>query len=181
MKAKLALVMGASSGLGQLTAERLAQAGYRVFGTSRTELASGSPGIEMLALDVWSESSVAACIEIALGRSGRIDLLVNNAGVAHASLVEETSLADAQAVLDTSFWGTVRLTNAALPAMRRRHAGRIISVGSLAGATWRGGASVLLGQQVRVRRLHRSAEPGSGAVRHPRLSGRTRLFPLVPA
>jgi NAD(P)-dependent dehydrogenase (short-subunit alcohol dehydrogenase family) len=130
---RVALVTGASSGFGQLTAARLVARGYRVFGTSRDAQASSAPGVEMLVLDVRSEESVQACVAELLGRAGRLDVAVNNAGVAHASLAEETTLAEAQAILDTNFWGVVRVTNAVLPTMRQQRGGHIINVSSLAG------------------------------------------------
>lgn len=112
---KVALVTGASSGFGQLTAARLVASGHRVFGTSRNAQASSAPGVEMLVLDVRCDESVQTCVAELLGRAGRLDVVVNNAGVAHASLAEETPLAEAQAILDTNFWGAVRVTNAVLP------------------------------------------------------------------
>lgn len=130
---KVALVTGASSGIGALTAAALAEAGYRVFGTSRQPEAGGAPGVEMLALDVQSDQSVAACLQQVLSAAGRLDLLVNNAGLGHNSLIEETSLEQARFVLETNFWGVVRVTTAALPVMRQQRAGRVIVVGSVAG------------------------------------------------
>jgi NAD(P)-dependent dehydrogenase (short-subunit alcohol dehydrogenase family) len=132
MTDKVALVTGASSGFGQLTAARLARGGFRVFGTSRRTRADEN-GVEMLELDVTSSASVDECVRTVLARAGRIDLLVNNAGQAHASLAEETSFEDAMRVFDTNFWGVVRVTSAVLPGMRSRRAGLIVNVGSLAG------------------------------------------------
>ncbi len=130
---RVALVTGASSGFGQLTAARLVASGYRVFGTSRDAQASSAPGVEMLVLDVRSEESVQACVAELLQRAGRLDLLVNNAGQTHASLAEETDPAQARDVLETNFWGAVRVTNAVLPTMRKQRSGHIINVSSLAG------------------------------------------------
>jgi NAD(P)-dependent dehydrogenase (short-subunit alcohol dehydrogenase family) len=90
-KQRVALVTGASSGLGQTTAARLAERGFRVFGTSR-QPAAGNPGVEMIELDVTSVESVNACVGFVLTQCGSIDLLVNNAGRTHASLIEETAL-----------------------------------------------------------------------------------------
>jgi len=131
MESKVALVTGASSGFGKLTAEHLLAAGYRVFGTSRRPRSHES--IEMLQLDVQSDDSVEACVTELIARAGRIDLLVNNAGQIHASVVEETSLDVARDVFETNFWGVVRVTRAVLPSMRRQKSGHIINVGSLAG------------------------------------------------
>ena len=130
---KIALVTGASSGFGQLTAARLAASGYRVFGTSRKPQTSSAPGVEMLVLDVCSDESVQACVAELLRRAGRLDLLVNNAGQAHASLAEETDPAQARDVLETNFWGAVRVINAVLPTLRKQRSGHIINVSSLAG------------------------------------------------
>lgn len=129
----VALVTGASSGFGQLTARLLARKGYRVFGTSRKELVAAPQEFEMLRLDVQSDQSVQACVQQLLRLVGHIDLLVNNAGQVHASVIEETSLEQAKDVFETNFWGVVRVTNAVLPIMRRQHSGHIINVSSLAG------------------------------------------------
>ncbi len=87
----------------------------------------------MLVLDVQSDRSVEACVERLLDSVDRLDLLVNNAGQAHASVIEETSLEEAKALFETNFWGVVRVTRAVLPIMRRQGFGHIINVGSLAG------------------------------------------------
>ncbi len=129
----VALVTGASSGFGQLTASRLAQAGYRVFGTSRHAQASVLPDIEMLVLDVQSDQSVRDCVGQLLAAVDHVDVLVNNAGQAHASIIEETDLEEAEALFETNFWGVLRVTNAVLPIMRRQGHGHIINVSSLAG------------------------------------------------
>jgi len=129
---KVALVTGASSGFGQLTAHLLVQKGYLVFGTSRKEY-SASSGIEMLMLDVKSDSSVQSCIKQLFARTNRIDLLVNNAGQIHASMIEETILEQAKDIFETNFWGVVRVTNAVLPVMRQQRSGHIINMSSVAG------------------------------------------------
>lgn len=130
---KVALITGASSGFGALTAVLLAQEGYRVFGTSRREQTAGAPNIEMLVLDVRSEQSVHSCIKQLLAQTNRIDLLINNAGREHASVIEETSFELATDVFETNFWGVVRVTSAVLPCMRQQRGGHIINVSSLAG------------------------------------------------
>jgi NAD(P)-dependent dehydrogenase (short-subunit alcohol dehydrogenase family) len=129
---KVVLVTGASSGFGQLIAQKLAAVGYRVFGTSRKEHPA-SPGVEMLKLDVTSDSSVQLCINELLTRTNRIDILVNNAGQIHASMIEETPLKRAKEIFETNFWGVVRVTNAVLPIMRQQRSGHIINMSSVAG------------------------------------------------
>ena len=87
----------------------------------------------MLPLDVRSEPAVQACVRQVIRCAGRIDVLVNNAGRAHLSLIEETPLSEAGDVLDTNFFGVARVTGAVLPVMRRQRSGSIINIGSLAG------------------------------------------------
>ncbi|KQY87179.1 short-chain dehydrogenase [Pelomonas sp. Root1444] len=131
---KIALVTGASSGIGQATAERLASAGYIVYGTSRRGSAAGGRSFEMLALDVTQDASVAEAVSQVMQREGRIDLLVNNAGFGVAPAgAEESSIEQAQAIFDTNFFGIVRMTRAVLPHMREQRAGRIINIGSVLG------------------------------------------------
>jgi NAD(P)-dependent dehydrogenase (short-subunit alcohol dehydrogenase family) len=95
---KIVLVTGASSGIGLRTARLFAAQGFRVFGTSRRSRPNG-PGIEMLELDGRADASVERCVAEVLARAERIDALVNNAGVEHLGVAEETSLEDARAVL----------------------------------------------------------------------------------
>jgi len=137
VRGKVALVTGASSGIGQATAQLLAKTGYKVYGTSRRGGNSGDKGagaFEMLPLDVTSDSSVASAVKTLMDREGRIDLLVNNAGFGVAPAgAEESSIEQAQAIFDTNFFGIVRMTRAVLPHMRARGAGHIINIGSVLG------------------------------------------------
>jgi NAD(P)-dependent dehydrogenase (short-subunit alcohol dehydrogenase family) len=131
---KIALVTGASSGIGEATAERLATGGYTVYGTSRRGAGSGQRSFEMLSLDVTSEQSVATAVAELLRREGRIDLLVNNAGFGVApAAAEESSIEQAQSIFDTNFFGVVRMTRAVVPHMRSQGSGRIINIGSVLG------------------------------------------------
>lgn len=130
----VALVTGASSGIGQATAQRLAQAGYQVYGTSRRVAQSGAPSFAMLILDVTSDESVEAAVGELMRREGRIDLLVNNAGFGVAPAgAEESSTEQAQAIFDTNVFGIIRMTRAVVPHMRRQGGGRIINIGSVLG------------------------------------------------
>lgn len=123
--AQTVLVTGASSGIGQATAQLLSERGFNVYGTSR------KPTGKLIPLDVRSDDSVRACVE----RVGTIDVLVNNAGYSLMGSAEETSLDEAKAQLETNFFGVVRMVKAVLPAMRKARAGKIITIGSLAGIT----------------------------------------------
>src|SRR2546421_8233773 len=129
------LVTGASSGIGQATARLLAEHGFSVFGTARKPDFVKAHGFTMLALDVRSDESVRACVEQVVGKAGRLDVLVNNAGYSITGAAEETSVEEAKAQLETNFFGVVRMVNAVLPAMRAARAGKIINISSLAGNT----------------------------------------------
>jgi NAD(P)-dependent dehydrogenase (short-subunit alcohol dehydrogenase family) len=131
---KIALVTGASSGIGEATAQQLAKAGYTVYGTSRRGGQTGQRAFKMLALDVTQDASVDAVVQQLIELEGRIDLLVNNAGFGVAPAgAEESSIAQAQAIFDTNFFGMVRMIRAVVPHMRRQGRGRIINIGSVVG------------------------------------------------
>ena len=133
-KIRIALVTGASSGIGQATAERLAKAGYKVYGTSRRGAQTGNRSFEMLKLDVTNDDSVTAAVNEVIGREGRIDLLVNNAGFSLATAgAEESSIEQVQSIFNTNFFGIVRMNRAVLPHMRNQGSGRIINIGSIVG------------------------------------------------
>lgn len=130
----VAIVTGASSGIGAATATALVGAGYDVIGTSRNAAsASSGDGVAFLDLDVSSDESVTAFVGEVIERFGRIDVLVNNAGVGSAGAAEESSIAQAQQVFDVNFFGVIRMTRAVLPHMRARAHGRIINVSSVLG------------------------------------------------
>ncbi|HKR38611.1 MAG TPA: oxidoreductase [Paraburkholderia sp.] len=130
----VALVTGASSGIGKAIAIRLVEAGYRVYGTSRRGAQDSRQLFEMLPLDVTSDASVEAAITELLRLHGRIDVLVNNAGFGVAPAgAEESSIEQAKAIFETNFFGLVRMTRAVLPHMRRQESGRIINISSVVG------------------------------------------------
>src|SRR5688572_7436257 len=130
----VALVTGASSGIGEATAIKLLAAGYKVYGTSRRGAKAGQYPFPMLALDVTDDVSVETAVNQLLELEGRIDLLVNNAGFGVApAAAEESSIPQAQAIFDTNFMGIVRMTRAVVPHMRQQGGGRIINIGSVLG------------------------------------------------
>ena len=129
----VAIVTGASAGIGKVTAPALDAAGYRVFGTYRRPPATRSPGIEYLACDVTSDESVKAAVGEVLSKTGRIDLLVNNAGVGLFAGAEESSLEQAKSLFDVNLFGVIRMTKAVLPAMRQQGSGRIVNISSVMG------------------------------------------------
>lgn len=133
-KGSIALVTGASSGIGEATAQRLAMAGYKVYGTSRRVAPSGQRSFAMLPLDVTSDESVEAAVSQLIRLEGRIDLLVNNAGFGVAPAgAEESSIEQARAIFETNLFGLIRMTRAVVPHMRRQGSGRIVNIGSVLG------------------------------------------------
>ena len=130
------LVTGCSSGIGRATAVALAARGHRVFASARNrnDLAELERGdLTALALDVTDPGTIAAAVENVLSRSGRIDVLVNNAGYGQYGSVEEVTLEEWRAQFDVNLFGTLAVTQAVLPAMRKQQRGRIINVSSVAG------------------------------------------------
>ncbi len=136
------LVTGANSGIGRATALHLAAAGHTVHGAMR-DLGRGGKLAEAAAaagtevhpvhIDVSDDASVRAGVAEVLEASGRIDVLVNNAGLGYNRVVEEIDVEDAKAVFDVNYWGVVRCTQAVLPGMRERGSGTIVNVSSVAG------------------------------------------------
>lgn len=130
---KTALVTGASSGIGRATAEALAQSGFTVFGTSRKPGSISPSQVTMLTCDVTEDASVAALVSEVLARTGRIDVLVNNAGLGLFGGAEESSVAQVQRLFDVNLFGVIRVINAVMPSMRAQGHGRIINLSSALG------------------------------------------------
>ena len=130
---KTAIVTGASSGIGKATAQALARAGFAVFGTSRRRVENGPKGVTMLACDVTDDDAVRNLVADVLSRTGRIDLLVNNAGIGLLGGAEESSIAQVRALFEVNLFGVMRMTNAVLPAMRRAGSGHIVNMSSVLG------------------------------------------------
>lgn len=134
LKDKIALVTGASSGLGREIARLLAERGARVFGTARNpKSVSTISGVEMIAMDVTDDASVTEAVQSIAQKAGPIQLLVNNAGYALSGSVEETSLTEARQQFETNFFGVLRVTSAVLPDMRQAGFGRIANISSVVG------------------------------------------------
>ena len=173
MKAEIALVTGASSGIGEATAARLAKAGYKVYGTSRRGAQAGQRPFQMLPLDVTSDDSVEAAVREVMRLDGRIDLLVNNAGFSVAPAgAEESSIEQARSIFDTNFFGIVRMTRAVVPHMRRQGSGRIINIGSVLGFLPAPYMALYCRDQARDRRVFGIARPRAPHEGHPGLGRR---------
>ena len=148
---RVVLVTGASSGIGAACATHLAARGFTVYGGARSFAAEGGdapdgrvlqvPGnaperrisAVPLALDVTSDESVAATVRTILDREGRLDAVVNNAGIALAGAIEDTPPQEASRQFEVNLFGVLRVCRAVLPAMRARKSGHIVNIGSIAG------------------------------------------------
>ena len=131
---RVALVTGASTGIGRAAAHALVAAGFEVVGTSRdTSAVAHLDGVAFLDLDITSDEAVKEVVGSVIERFGRLDVIVNNAGTGAAGAAEESSVAQDQRVFDINFFGLVRMTKAVLPHMRAAGTGRIINVSSVLG------------------------------------------------
>ncbi|MBK7946017.1 MAG: SDR family oxidoreductase [Flavobacteriales bacterium] len=131
---KVILVTGGSSGLGQAMCKRLAAQGHTVFGTGRKVVHGQSDdGYTLLRMDITDEASVIAGVAEVLRIAGRIDVLVNNAGLGIQGPATDISPELALQLLDTNLLGAHRLCRAVLPAMRQQRKGLVINITSVAG------------------------------------------------
>lgn len=136
MSKKIALVTGASAGIGKITALQLQEKGFKVYGAARrldnmADLAT--KGICIISLDVTNEDSMVSCVNSILEAEGRIDVLVNNAGYGSYGAIEDVPLEEARRQLDVNLFGLARMTQLVLPSMRKNHFGKIVNISSMAG------------------------------------------------
>jgi NAD(P)-dependent dehydrogenase (short-subunit alcohol dehydrogenase family) len=136
MTTKVAIVTGASSGIGEETAKRLAGLGYTVYAAARrVERMSHltASGITPVKVDVTDDDALAAFVEDVVAESGRVDVLVNNAGYGSYGSVEDVPMAEARRQFDVNVFGLARLTQLVLPHMRRQGGGYVVNVSSVGG------------------------------------------------
>lgn len=131
---QVVLITGVSSGIGEATARALAGAGYRVFGGARSpDKVQKLAGVDVIALDVRDDEQVRSAVAYVLQEAGRIDIVVNNAGVSLVGPVEATSDAEAAALFDTNLFGVHRVIRAVLPSMRQQGFGLVVNMSSVLG------------------------------------------------
>lgn len=131
---QVVLVTGVSSGIGRVTAEQFARRGCEVFGTVRNlSTAVPLPGVTLVEMDVRDSYLVRRAIAEVISRTGRIDVLVNNAGINMTGAVEETTIAEAIMLFEVNVFGIMRTIQAVLPHMRKQRMGRIVNVSSVLG------------------------------------------------
>lgn len=131
--AKVVLITGASSGIGKSIALYLLKKGFVVYGTSRNPARVKTSPFELIKLDVTDTKSIQAAVKTIRQKQGKIDVLINNAGMGITGPIEETPTEEMRRVFDTNFFGAIELMKAVLPQMRSQQAGLIINVTSIAG------------------------------------------------
>lgn len=129
---KVVLITGISSGFGKITASLLAEKGHTVYGTIRKS-ADTDPRIGILQMDLTHTGSITKAVEKVIEKEGRIDVLINNAGMHSGGPVETMPAEILKLQMDTNFTGLVYLTQAVLPIMRKQGNGTIINFGSIGG------------------------------------------------
>jgi len=133
---KVALVTGASSGMGEATAILLSKKGYKVYGAARRTdkmKALENNGITVVSLDLIQDESIIQCVETILRKEGRIDILINNAGYGSYGAVEDVPMDEARRQFEVNLFGLARITQLILPTMRKNKSGRIVNISSMGG------------------------------------------------
>lgn len=133
---RVALVTGASSGMGKDFALRLIEEGYVVYGAARRvdRMADiTAAGGQVLAMDVTDDDAMTAAVARIISERGRIDILINNAGYGQYGALEDVPMDEARRQLETNLFGAARLTQLCLPHMRSHRYGRIINISSIGG------------------------------------------------
>ena len=139
MTVKTALVTGASSGIGAATARRLARLGYTVYAAARRTdrmAALKEHGIRTEPADVTDDAALVSLADKIISATGRIDVLVNNAGYGSYGALEDVPIAEARRQFDVNVFGLARLTQLVLPHMRAQHDGYVVNVSSMGGKIW---------------------------------------------
>lgn len=130
---KVILITGGSSGIGKSVGEFLTEKGYVVYGTSRTPSKIKKHPFKLIALDVNDTKTIAKAVETVILQEGKIDVLINNAGMGITGAIEDTPTNEMRNVFNTNLFGAIDVMKAVLPYMRKQKSGLIINVTSIAG------------------------------------------------
>jgi len=131
---KVVLVTGGSSGIGKSICLYLHGEGYTVYGTSRNpERCASEVPFKLIALDVLNEATITPAVKTIIDAEGKLDVLINNAGIGMLGSIEDSKAEEVKEVFETNVYGVLRTTQAVLPHMRERKQGLIINVSSIAG------------------------------------------------
>lgn len=136
---KIALVTGASSGIGESAAILLQDAGFKVYGAARRldkmkDLEAS--GISIISLDITNEDSIVNCVDTIIKQEGSLDVLINNAGYGSYGSVEDVPMEEARRQFDVNLFGLARLTQLVLPGMRKNKFGKIVNITSMGGKVY---------------------------------------------
>lgn len=133
---KVAIITGASSGMGKSTARELHKQGITVYGVARRTAKMKDledAGMNVLPLDLTDDESIKNCVNKVLAKEGRIDILVNNAGYGSYGAVEDVPIEEAKRQFEVNIFGLARITQLVLPTMRKQQSGRIVNISSMGG------------------------------------------------
>ncbi|MEP6262922.1 MAG: SDR family oxidoreductase [Gillisia sp.] len=130
---KVVLITGGSSGIGKSIGEFLQNKNFKVYGTSRNPDLSRAFPFTLIALDVTKKETITAAVTSIIEKEGRIDVLINNAGIGITGPIEETPEEEIKKAFDTNYFGPLNVTKAVLPQMRKQGGGLIINITSIAG------------------------------------------------
>lgn len=130
---KVVLITGASSGIGKAIAIFLSEKGFTVYGTSRNPKNTEQFPFQLIALDVLNTTTIKKAVAFILDKEGKLDVLVNNAGMGITGPVEDTPTDEMRAVFNTNLFGAIDVMKAVLPQMRKQQSGIVINVTSIAG------------------------------------------------
>ncbi|PKP11280.1 MAG: short-chain dehydrogenase/reductase [Bacteroidetes bacterium HGW-Bacteroidetes-3] len=130
---KVVLITGGSSGIGKSVGEFLTQKGFIVYGTSRNPANITNHPFRLIALDVNNKETIVKAVAEIIAAEGRIDILINNAGMGITGAIEDTPTDEMRNVFETNFFGVIEMMKAVLPQMRKQNSGLIINVTSIAG------------------------------------------------
>ncbi|MDR5590793.1 SDR family oxidoreductase [Christiangramia sp. SM2212] len=130
---KVVLITGASSGIGKSIATYLSKQNFKVYGTSRNPQKNSVDGFNLVPLDVTNEETIKTAIQEVYQKEGRLDILINNAGVGITGPIEETPESEIKKAFETNYFGPLNMIKHTLPIMRNQNGGLIINVTSIAG------------------------------------------------
>lgn len=163
MQPQIILITGASSGFGKITAQMLSEQGHIVYGTSRKP-SENIGKVRMLVVDVTNSISVRQAVEQIISEQGRMDVLINNAGMGIGGALELATEEEVSMQMNTNFFGVVNMCKAVLPYMRKARRGKIINIRLY---WWSDGhplSGILFSIQVCSRRIQRGLGAGSSSV-----------------
>ncbi|MDG1227227.1 MAG: SDR family oxidoreductase [Polaribacter sp.] len=130
---KVVLITGASSGIGKSIAVYLSEKGYKIYGTSRNPKNTSDFSFDLIALDVLKVDTITSAVNLIIKKEGRLDILINNAGMGITGPIEDTPTDEMRTVFNTNVFGAIDVMKAVLPQMREQKSGIIINVTSIAG------------------------------------------------